>query len=325
MPIEGDLKSINFASILQLISQEHLTGVLKIRRKNELVDIGFIEGFITGAFFEKGEKTERLENYLVRSGIIKKNLFEMIQEIHEETKRPIMNIIIDDKYLTLEEIERIIKFKIQEVIDEVFTWQEGEFKFEQGAIIYPKSIIKIKLNTENIVLESARRFDEWPRIINQIPAPDLVFKKIERPELKLKLPDDESQVLSLIDGQRSVSDLIEISGLGKFHTYSCLYHLLTTGQIEVAYAKPTPKVVKPKKEFSLKFLATPAMVLLFIVVVLIEVLIGNFVSRKLNFSFSVFEQPNSESDYYDYKKVFYYKHNRTPSNAEVEFIFEKKD
>ncbi len=324
MPIEGDLKSINFSSILQLISQERLTGVLKIKRKNELVDIGFIEGYITGAFFEKGEKTERLENYLVRSGIIKKNLFEMIQEIHEETKRPIMNIIIDDKYLTIEEIERIIKFKIQEVVDEVFTWQEGEFKFEQGAVIYPKSIIRIKLNTENIVIESARRFDEWPRIINQIPSSDLVYKKVERPELKLKLPDDELQVLSLIDGQRSVNDLIEISGLGKFHTYSCLYHLLTTGQIELSYAKPTPKIVKPKKEISLKFLSTPIMILLFIAVVFIELLLGNFVSKKLNFSFSIFEQSFSESDYYDYKKVFFYKHNRLPSTLEVKSIFEKE-
>ncbi len=323
MPIEGDLKSINFASILQLIAQEKLTGVLKIRRKNEVVDIGFIEGQVTGAFFEKGEKTERLENYLVRSGFIKKNLFEMIKEIHEETKRPIMNIIIDDKYLTIEEIERIIKFKIQEVIDEVFTWQEGEFKFEQGAVIYPKSLIKIRLSTENIVLESARRFDEWPRIVSQITSPDLVFKKIEKPELKLKLPEDELRVLSLIDGHRSVNDLIDISGLGKFHTYSCLYHLLTTGQIELAYAKPTPKVVKQKKEIPLKFLSAPATLFLFLIVILIEILVGNFLSSRLKYSFSFFNTTYTEPDYYDYKKIFFYKHNRIPANSEVKALFEK--
>ncbi|MEO0128736.1 MAG: DUF4388 domain-containing protein [candidate division WOR-3 bacterium] len=323
MPIEGDLKSINFASILQLIAQEKLTGVLKIKKKNEVVDIGFIEGQITGAFFEKGEKTERLENYLVRSGFIKKNLYEMIKEIHEETKRPIMNIIIDDKYLTMEEIERIIRFKIQEVIDEVFTWQEGEFKFEQGAVIYPKSLIKIRLNTENIVLESARRFDEWPRIVSQITSPDLVFKKIEKPELKLKLPEDELRVLSLIDGHRSVNDLIDISGLGKFHTYSCLYHLLTTGQVELSYAKPTPKVVKQKKEISLKFLSAPATIILFLIVIFLEILIGNLLSNRFKYSFSLFNRSYIESDYYDYKKIFFYKHHRIPSNAEVKAIFEK--
>ncbi|MCX7994697.1 MAG: DUF4388 domain-containing protein [candidate division WOR-3 bacterium] len=323
MPIEGNLKSINFASILQLIAQERLTGVLKIKRKTELVDIGFIEGQITGAFFEKGEKVERLENYLVRSGFIKKNLYDMIKEIHEETKRPIMNIIIDDKYLTMEEVERIIKFKIQEVIDEVFTWQDGEFKFEEGAIIYPKSLIKIRLNTENIVLESARRFDEWPRIVSQIPSPDLVFKKVERPELKLKLPEDELRVLSLVDGHRSVNDLVDISGLGKFHTYSCLYHLLTTGQIELAYAKPTPKVTKPKKEISLKFLTTPATILLFFLIIFLEILIGNVFVKKINLDIDFLNIDYMEEDLYDYKKVFFYKNNRLPSDSEVKNIFKK--
>ncbi len=70
MPIEGDLKSLNLASVLQLVSQERLTGVFKLKRKSEIVDIGFAEGMVTGAFYERGEEFERLETYLVKSGII---------------------------------------------------------------------------------------------------------------------------------------------------------------------------------------------------------------------------------------------------------------
>lgn len=320
MPIEGELKSINFASILQLIAQERLTGVLKIKRKSEVVDIGFIDGFITGAFYERGVKTARLENYLVKSGTIKKNLFEIIEEIRQETKRPIMNIIIEDKYLTMEEIEKIIKFKIQEVLDEVFTWQEGEFKFEEGSIIYPKSMIKIRLDTTSVVLESARRMDEWPRIIKAIPSGDLVFKKVERPELKLNPLEDEMRVLSLLDGHRSVDDLIEISGLGKFHTYSALYHLLSAGQIELCYAKP--KYVKPKKEISLKFLRVPAVIITFFGLLVVEVYLGNRLGMKFKFDIrSKIEE--DKKDYQDYQKIFFYRHNRLPSIEEVRNIFEE--
>ncbi|MEO0142472.1 MAG: DUF4388 domain-containing protein [candidate division WOR-3 bacterium] len=322
MPIEGDLKSINLASILQLIAQEKLTGVLKIKKKNEIVDIGFIDGLVTGAFYERGEKTERLENYLVKSGIIKKNLFDMIQEIHQETKRPIMNIIIEDKYLTVEEIERIIKFKIQEVVDEVFTWQEGEFKFEQGSIIYPKSMIKIRMDTTGLVFEAARRMDEWPRIVKNIPSGDLVYKKVDRPELKLKLPDDELRVLSLLDGHRSVDDLIEISGLGRFHTYSALYHLLTTGQIELCYAKPVLKQVKPKKEVSLKFLKVPLMILIVVGILIAEFYMGNLFSGKFKFTIWKIDEENLEN-YEDFQKIFFYRYNRLPSVQETKNIFEK--
>jgi len=323
MPIEGDLKSLNLPSILQLIAQERLTGVLKIKKRNEIIDIGIYESQITGAFYERSDKADRLENYLVMSGFIKKNLFEMIEEIHQETKRPIMNIIIEDKYLTIEEIQRIIKFKIQEVLDEVFTWQEGEFKFEQGAVIYPKSMLKIRLGIEGLVIESARRFDEWPKIIKTVPSGDLVYKKIERPELKLKLSDDQDRVISLLDGHRCVDDLVEISGLGRFHTYSCLYHLLTTGQIELAYAKPRAEQVRPKRKLSLKFLKTPIVAAIILGALIIEFIIGNRLSTKPILSFSVIKEEQKEQDYNDYQQIFYYRHNRIPSVSEVARIFEK--
>ena len=328
MPIEGDLKSLNLSSILQLIAQEGLTGVLKIKKRNELADIGIYESQITGAFYERGDKADRLEDYLVRSGLIKKNLYDMITEIHQETKRPIMNIIIEDKYLTVDEIERIIRFKIQEVLDELFTWQEGEFKFEQGAVIYPKSMLKIRLNIESLVLEAARRFDEWPKIAKAVTSGDLVYKKVERPELKLRLSDDEDRVINLLDGNRCVDDLVEMSGLGKFHTYACLYHLLTSGQIDVAYAKPRAeparlKHKRPIPHISLKFLKTPTIILIIVIGIIIEIMIGNALSTKHTFNFSFFTEVELATDYKDFQKIFYYRYNRMPGISEIQTTFDQ--
>ena len=323
MPIEGDLKSLNISSVLQLISQERLTGVLKIKRKNEVVDIGSFEGQITGAFYERGDKSTRLEAYLVKSGIIGKHVYAMVEEIHSETKRPIMNIILEDKYLTMEEVERIIKFKIQEVFDEIFIWEQGAFKFEKSSVIYPKSLIRIKMNTEGLILESARRIDEWPRINKTIPSSDIVYKKVERPELKLQPPDDERRVLSLLDGHRSVDEVIEISGLGKFHTYSCLYRLLSTGQIELAYAKPTLKKIRPTRQLSLKFLKVPLGVVVVIILLVAEFLIGNYVSSQRLVSFKIINNDLYKTDYKNYQNIFFFKYNRMPSEQEVSEIFEK--
>ncbi len=321
MPIEGDLRSLNLSTVLQLISQEHLTGVLKIKKRNDIVDVGFADGQITGAFFERGENVERLETYLVRSGLVGKNVYEMVEEIHTETKRPIMNILLEDKYLTQQEIERIIKFKIQEVIDEVFTWDHGEFKFEQGSVIYPKSMIRIRLNAEGIVMESARRLDEWPKIKTTITSEDIVYKKVERPELKLTPGEEESRILSLLDGHRSVADMVEISGYGKFHTYSCLYRLLTTGQIEVSYAKPTTFTFKPERKISLKFLRIPVGIAFVVAVLIVEFLLGNYVVRQNSTSLRLLHDDFYMQDYKTYQEIFYYRHTRTPSVNEVQEIF----
>ncbi|UCD06351.1 MAG: DUF4388 domain-containing protein [candidate division WOR-3 bacterium] len=321
MAIEGDLRSLNITSVLQLISREQLTGVLKIKKYPEVADVGFIDGDVAGAFFEVGERAERLETYLVKSGMIGKNLFEMIEDIHRETKRPVINIIIEDKYLTIEEIERTIKFKIQEVMDELFTWNEGEFKFEEGVLIYPKSVIKIRMHTEGLILESARRLDEWPRISKAVPSGDIVFKRVDRPELKLQLKEDEARVLSLIDERRSVDDLLEISGLGKFHTYACLYHLQSTGQIEVAYAKPSVKKKEPKIKISIKSLAAPIAVAVAAGILIVEIVAGGVMAHTRVFSFNWCCKDEHADAHDDYRKIFFYKHQRLPSAQEVDDLF----
>jgi hypothetical protein len=322
MPVEGDLKSLNLASVLQLIAQERLSGVFKIKRRSEIVDVGFLDGMVTGAFYERGEEFERLETYLVKSGIIGRNVYDMVLQIHRQTKRPVMNIILEDKYLTIEEVEKIIKFKIQEVFDQIFTWQEGEFKFEQGAVIYPKSLIKIRMATESLILEAARHFDEWPRITKTISSGDQVYKKVERPELKLQPADDEKRVLSLVDGHRSVNDLVEISGLGKFHTYSCLYHLLSTGQIETAYAKPhAEKESQPKKQFSFKAIITPLIIAATVLVLIVEVVLGNYINNHNIISIDIVDEEIYRTDYTQHQKIYFYRYNRIPLREYVESIF----
>ena len=325
MPIEGDLRSLNLSSVLQLVAQENLSGVLRLKKRGEIADIGVQEGLVTGAFYERGERSERLESYLVKSGIIGKNVFELVEEIHNETKRPIMNIIIEDHYLSVEEVERIIMFKIQEVFDELFTWEEGEFKFEQGSVVYPKSMIKIRMNTNKLIIEAARRFDEWPRIKKAIASGDIVYKKVDRPELKLKPAEDEERILTLLDGRRNVDELIEISGLGRFRTYSCMYHLLSSGQIEIAYAKPTVKKMKrERKAISLKFMAVPLSIAVLVGGLLVEFLIGNYVHQKNIFKIMLINESGEIKSYEPYRQIFFYQHNRLPSEIEIREIFLSK-
>jgi hypothetical protein len=324
MPIEGDLKSLNLSSVLQLIGQERLTGVLKIKKRNELADVGFADGEVTGAFYEKGDNVDRLEAYLVRSGMLGKNVYELVNEIHNETKRPIMNIILEDRYLAREEVERVIRFKIQEVFDELFRWNEGAFKFEQGSIIYPKSLIKIRMKTEGLILEAARRIDEWPRIQETLQSGDIVLKKVERPELKFTSSENEKRLLALLDGHRSIDDLIEIDGLGKFNTYSTLYKLFSTGQIEIAYAKPSVKRTRPKKKpVSLRFMTVPVGIVITVALVLFEFLLGGFIARNRIISIDLINREVYETNDEVYRHVYFYKHNRLPSMGEVQDIFKE--
>ncbi len=321
MSLEGNLKSLNLVAVLQLISNERMTGVLKIKSKAEVVCIGFDEGMITGAFYEKGGKQERLENYLVKSGMVSHENYHAITKIQESTNQPIINLLLENNYLKQEEVEMVIKFKIQEVLDEVFVWVEGEFKFETNKSIYPKSIIKIKMNTEAVILEGMRRIDEWPRIVKVISSNELVFKRKEKPDVRIEFTEEEKRVYELINDKSTVQEIIDIGGLGRFRTYSALFHLYSIGQIETYYIKPTLKEGVGLK-FSLRFLLIPAVIFLVALYLILIISLGLYVRQERLFNLEVSSIESFNNRISDQSEIFFLINNRMPLPAELKQNFE---
>ncbi|RKX70535.1 hypothetical protein DRP53_04655 [candidate division WOR-3 bacterium] len=262
MALEGNLKDLSLIGVLQLISGERMTGVLKLKRKGEEAYVGFEDGQITGAFWLKGGAHESLDLYLVKSGMVSRELFNSAARIKEETGESIVTILVRNKHLDEESLKEIIRFKIQEVLDELFSWKEGEFHFVPDERIYKKSALKVLLNTEGVILEGARRIDEWPRIVKAIPSGELIFRKKEDAKLEFDFTPESERVYNLVDGHRTVNEIVEYSGLGKFRTYSNLFDLLSTDQIEIVGIKPTYKA-ETKIEWA-KLLGYP-LLLIFII------------------------------------------------------------
>lgn len=321
MSLEGNLKSLNLVAVLQLVSNERMTGILRIKSKSDIVCIGFNEGMISGAFYEKGGRQERLEGYLVKSGMVSQENYAAIIKIQESTHQPIVNLLVENNYLKREEVEMVIRFKIQEVLDEVFVWQEGEFKFEENKIMYAKSIIKVKLNTEGVILEGMRRIDEWPRIAKVVSSEELVFKTKEEPDIKIDFTVEEKRIFSLIDGKRAVQEIISLGGLGRFRTYSALFHLHTIGQIETYYIKPKLKEGMTLK-FSFRFLLVPIEVLLIAAYALIFIGLGFYLRQKSLVRFEPLEIHAFNDRSTDHQEVFYLLNNRFAAAEELIQNFE---
>ncbi len=321
MSLEGNLKSLNLIAVLQLVSNERMSGILRIKSKAEVVCIGFGEGMISGAFYEKGGRQEKLENYLVKSGMISKENYAAISKVQETTRLPIINILLENNYLKREEFELVIKFKIQEVLDEVFAWQDGDFKFEETKVMYAKSLIKLRLNTESVILEGMRRIDEWPRIVKVISSEDLVFQTKAKPDITIDFTAEEKRVMGLTDSKRTVHDIIEDGGLGRFRTYSALYHLFSSGQLETYYIKPSLKEPGGLK-FSFRFLLVPIEVLLIITYLIVIAALGVVLREKK----VIYYQPDNLQRYNyhaaDQSEVFYLVHDRLPTADELRHNFE---
>ena len=122
---------------------------------------------------------------------------QKITVLHKETRKPYEDILIHEKYINEQQWKDIIHFKIQEIIDELFTWEIGSYEFIEDVIMYENSKVKVAINTQGLIMEGMRRIDEWPNIINALPSKDMVFD-INRPfkpegtidKIVLKIDDD---------------------------------------------------------------------------------------------------------------------------------------
>ncbi len=151
-------------------------------------------------------------------------------------------IYFDGGRIAYAEIEHR-QLSAEEAVYLMFTWDDGAFNFAP-AVPPPDGVPVSSIDPQSVLLEGARRVDEWTVVEKKIHSFDLVFA-LERQELlrtKLELTADQQALLPLIDGHRDVTALIEESGLGEFVVGKELYGLITAGfVIEVGRSGSMPK------------------------------------------------------------------------------------
>jgi len=124
----------------------------------------------------------------------------------------------------------------------LFTWTSGTFNFEAG--VEPEQGAQlVSVDPQSLLLEGARRVDEWSLIEKKIPSFDLVYS-IDRPRLTMnrdKLTAEQEALLPLLDGHRDINALIRDSGLGEFDVGKALYGLLNASfLLPVGRKRTTP-------------------------------------------------------------------------------------
>jgi hypothetical protein len=120
----------------------------------------------------------------------------------------------------------------EEAVYALAIWRSGEFRFEAG-IPAPRQSIQ-KSNT-NLLMEAARRLDEWRVLSKKIPSVELVpeFVVLESREGQINLNTMEWLLLSKIDGQRTVKLIAAAAGMSVFDAAKLLYGLVATNLIRL--------------------------------------------------------------------------------------------
>lgn len=118
----------------------------------------------------------------------------------------------------------------EEAVYTLATWNDGTFRFAQDEASPTQTITK---NNTNLLMEAARRLDEWRVLSKRIPSLDLVprFQVPEGKQGQINLNTQEWMVLSKIDGKNSLREIAKVLGTGTFEVAKMLYGLVTMGLV----------------------------------------------------------------------------------------------
>jgi tetratricopeptide (TPR) repeat protein len=243
MAIKGTLKEASLPDVLQLLAMGKKSGCLSVTHRQSFGYIYFDKGRICYASIVN--RRDRLGDILVKNGLITQSqLEEAVAGQNTQRDRRLGEILVDKQFIAREELHRYIKLQIEEAVYYLFTWNQGSFNFEADVAPDAGDFV-VSINPESLLLEGARRVDEWSLIEKKIPTFDLVFE-VDRARLGesgVGLTPEQETLVPLIDGKRDVTGLVDESGLGEFDVGKALYGLATAGFIHrVGKTKPVETV-----------------------------------------------------------------------------------
>ena len=243
MAIKGSLKEASLPDVLQLLAMGKKSGCLSVTHRQSFGYIFFDKGRICYASIVN--RRDRLGDILVKNGLITQTqLDQAITGQNTERDKRLGEILVERQFIEREELHRYIRLQIEEAVYYLFTWNQGTFNFEAD-VAPDEQDFQVSINPESLLLEGARRVDEWSLIEKKIPSFDIVFD-IDRNRLTesgATLTMEQETLVRLIDGKRDVTNLIDESGLGEFDAGKALYGLATAGFLHrVGRTKPVEAI-----------------------------------------------------------------------------------
>jgi CheY-like chemotaxis protein len=112
----------------------------------------------------------------------------------------------------------------EDAVYRLLTWSEGDFEVVFRTV---RRREVIATSSQGLLMEGMRRLDEWSRLLEQLPPLSHRFE-VDAGELAARLgdvPDDNNPILRLIDGKRTLLEVIDASDVGDLECLQAISRL----------------------------------------------------------------------------------------------------
>ena len=219
MALRGNLSEASLADVLQLLALGQKTGCLSVAREGGFGTVHFAGGRIVHA--ELVSRRDRLGDRLVRVGAITPDALARVTAASApQDDRELAHALLAAGLLAREQLVGAYRTQVEEAVYHLFSWSLGSFTFEPEADHLPDTAL-VSMSADSLLLEGARRVDEWTQIAKQVPSLDLIFEldgaRLARRAVPLSATQE--RIRTFLDGTQDLNTAIERSGLGEFEVW----------------------------------------------------------------------------------------------------------
>ncbi|HLP40628.1 MAG TPA: DUF4388 domain-containing protein [Fibrobacteria bacterium] len=230
MILSGDLKDFSLADVLQLLLQQHKSGVLGLENGKEKAELYISQGNITGVRVNGRSPDDKVRDMLVESGRVPAREMSELTRISADMNRPLLATLIAKGCLAEADKEEWLQSISEDMVCDLFTWVGGRYEFGTNLKAQGAGFSHMNLSTEFACMEGMRRIDEWPRLREGVPDDKVVFTLSGKPYDGDEMSWDRL-VLGLVDGRRTAEAIGRQLPFGSFRLAECLVNLLSGGFI----------------------------------------------------------------------------------------------
>ena len=240
MGFAGNLRTLALPEVLQTLNRIKATGVLRLAASEGGRDVIFDQGELIGVAFRSGEERQALLRRLILEGQLDATTAAQISNSGRESQ--VILRLIEGGVINEGAVKDSIQRQAEEELQSLFTWDYADFVFhdagpeaeEINGLVERAKVDGLVFNINSLLMESARRQDEWERVRQVFPDGGLVLGPREGQEALLAEASKDypaSAVVPLVDAVRSLDDIVRDSVVTRLDAWSCLAILMDQGLV----------------------------------------------------------------------------------------------
>jgi len=250
--LSGDLTFVPLPEVLQMLQMQRQTGVMRVVSGARALTLYLRDGVLDLAC-STGQKSElRLGRYFVEMGVLERAEVESAVARATTSGVRLGDELVASAKVSEDARRAALVKQSSELVYDVVRWPQGRFWFARDPHSAEAQRARLSLGIAHLVLEGFRRVDEWREMEGTIKWEEIVaIDEAALQQVGETITRAERMLLGVVDGKRSVNQIVADSELTRFDALKILYHFLSsrvlrakrpTGLFEVS--------ARPVEEFS---------------------------------------------------------------------------